>query len=440
MQQKSVVDKVGAFLTQNDLLGKTFIVGFSGGYDSMCLLHTLSSFDVKFVATHFNHGWRIEADDEEQVCKDFCLKLGIEFYSERASNDLKKSESVAREARYDFFNRACCLYSADGIFTAHNSDDNAETLIYRIAKGTGIYGLKGISANRDNIWRPLLNCTREEIEQYCLEQGLVPNVDSSNSDVKYRRNFIRHEILPKLQEINPEIKSAINSLSELAELEECVVEEYLSLITSEVVEDDFIYTQKFLKLSTPVKQRLLYSFLKNYLQEYSLKKVVEVLDFILKNSTQRQAVKMSLTTARWLSVNEQKVFIYSEKDDKIQPVIVEGEGCYSFADYTFELKPCDELPAKFPSDKSGVAYVDLSDIEYPIEIRFGNLPKDKIIPFGMSGRMVLKKYLSGKSIPQHLRGSLPVLALGNSVLWIPNVGLSADVAVKTKPTHIFVWH
>ena len=257
MQQEPVVTKVKDFLERNNLFGKTFILGFSGGYDSMCLLHVLSSLDVRIIALHFNHGWREEADAEEQVCREFCLKLGIEFYSRRADKGLKQTESVARAARYKIFAEYMEKHSADGIFTAHNSDDNVETLIYRLAKGTGIFGLKGIASQRDDIWRPLIDVTRREIEQYCSSNNLCPNFDSSNLNTKYKRNFIRHEIIPKLENINPEVKSAINTLSELAVLEEKVVEEYLALITPEVIKGDSICTKNFLKLSDVVKQRMI---------------------------------------------------------------------------------------------------------------------------------------------------------------------------------------
>ena len=439
MQQESVTEKVESFLLRNNLLGKTFVVGFSGGYDSMCLLKVLSSFDIKLVAAHFNHGWRVEARDEELNCQQFCKQLGIEFYSETAPSGLKKTETDARIARYDFFQRVVKKYSANGIFTAHNADDNAETLVYRISKGTGIYGLKGISERRENIWRPLLTCSREEIEHFCLMNNLTPNNDSSNSDIKYKRNFIRHEILPRLQEINPEVKTALNTLSELAMIEESIVEEYLALITKDIMDEDSIVTEKFLKLSYSVKVRLLYSFLKESLEEYSFKKIIEVLDFVIINSAQKAAVKMSLTTKTWLSVSKDRIFLYEENDNSMENVVITGEGNYTFGDFNLEIRVCNLVPEKYPQDNSGIAYVDLSKFKFPLELRYGNPSKDKIRPYGMSGEMQLKKYLSGKSIPQHLRATLPVLACANSILWVPKIGISGDIAVQTSPTHLLIW-
>lgn len=439
MQQEPVVEKVNSFLSQNNLNRKSFVLGFSGGYDSMCLLKVLSFLGIKVVAAHFNHGWRVEADLEEQVCREFCESLGIEFYSERAPKELKKTESAAREARYQFLEKVLKQHSFDGIITAHNADDNAETVIYRVAKGTGVYGLRGISVNRNNIWRPLLSCSRKEIEEYCIKNALVPNTDSSNFDTKYRRNFIRHEILPRLEEINPDAKNAINSLSELADLEERVVDEYLSLIGLEIVENSSISTHKFLKLSDAVKQRFLYSFLKDYLLEYSSKKVFEILEFIIKNSSKKTATKMSLTTGKWLSVNQEKIYVYIDEEEKSEILLISEVGEYSYNNQILEIKECSEIPSKYPVDKLGIAYVDLTKISFPFELRYGIPSKDKIKPFGMSGEMLLKKYLSGKSVPQHLRKRLPVLVKDNSILWVPKFGISEDISVKQYPTHILVW-
>ena len=191
-------DTVLEFLNKYDLLNKTLIVGFSGGHDSMCLLDILFKLsqvhNFKLIAAHFNHNWRgIESKMEQDVCRHFCEERQIEFYTKTAALNMKQSEAVARAMRYDFFEKALNKYNADAFLTAHNKNDNAETVLYRVIKGTGVTGLKGIAEKRDNIYRPLLNITREEIDEYCEANELVPNNDSSNENTKYKRNFIRHQ-------------------------------------------------------------------------------------------------------------------------------------------------------------------------------------------------------------------------------------------------------
>ena len=150
---QDIVGRVAEFLKRYNLQDKTVIVGFSGGFDSMCLLDVLSKikelpdfYDLNVVAAHFNHNWRGEESlREQEVCRIFASAKGMEFYTKTAPKNIKKTENDARIARYEFFEEAYEEYDADAVFTAHNYDDNAETLLYRIVKGTGIVGLRGIA-------------------------------------------------------------------------------------------------------------------------------------------------------------------------------------------------------------------------------------------------------------------------------------------------------
>ena len=438
MSKEPVKTKVEQFLNRYQLFGKTFVVGFSGGFDSMCLLDVLSQFDIKLVAAHYNHGWREEANAEEQNCLEFCKSRGIKFISELAPPDLKKTETEARKARYEFFQRCVENFNAEGIFTAHNSDDNAETVIYRIIKGTGITGLSAISEVRDNIYRPILRCSRAEIEEYCKIKGLKPNVDSSNADTKYKRNFIRHEILPKMCEINKDAKSAINKLSELAQIESLIVEEYLKEVCKNIVHGDNIDTKQFLNLSKIVQQRLLYSLFSQRLAEYDLKRILEIQDFIVANGQSANAVRLSLTTDLWLSVCAREIAIFTTDEDLIETVFIHSEGEYELGAGKLTVAKTDELPQTFPRDADGIAYVDLSSFDFPLELRYGRV-NDEIKPLGMNGRMELKKYLSGRKVSEHLRDKTVVLAIGQKVLWVPYYGVSEEVKITNRVTHKIMW-
>ena len=208
-----MIDTVENFLEEYGLKNKdnTFLVGFSGGCDSLCLLDILSGLSKKYgfkvVALHLNHNWRKEESlREEQNCKIFCEQNNIEFVVETLDGTEQKTENIAREARYGFFLKHAKNYPNSSLFTGHTSSDNAETVIYRIIKGTGIVGLQGILPERKlaqvNVFRPLLSISRAKTEDYCYSKGLTPNSDSSNFDMNYKRNFIRHKIMPLFKEIN----------------------------------------------------------------------------------------------------------------------------------------------------------------------------------------------------------------------------------------------
>ena len=170
-----MLERIKSFLLKYNLQDKTIIVGFSGGYDSMCLLDALyhikqqeNFYDLNIIAAHFNHNWRGEESlREQEVCRLFAASKGFDFFTKTAPVGLKKSENEARIARYDFFEEALENYDADAVFTAHNKDDNAETVLYRVIKGTGLVGLKAISENRGAFYRPLLKISRAEIMDYC---------------------------------------------------------------------------------------------------------------------------------------------------------------------------------------------------------------------------------------------------------------------------------
>ena len=187
----------------------------SGGADSMCLLHLLWSQGYDVTAAHFEHGIRGEESLRDAIfVEDWCGEHGIPVIVEHgdvpayAQANGMSLEEAARELRYDFLSRAAERTGAECILTAHNLDDNAETLLFNLTRGSGTPGLRGIPRSRGKILRPLLHVSRAEIEAY-LEENHVPHVeDSTNQGDDYTRNLIRHQIMPLLRRINPRFPEA----------------------------------------------------------------------------------------------------------------------------------------------------------------------------------------------------------------------------------------
>ncbi len=203
--------------------GTSVLVGFSGGADSSLLLSLLSQTDgITVAAAHINHGIRgEEAIRDEYFCRRFCDENKITLYTKRV--DIPKIakdsgigiEEAARNARYEFFNEICAEHGYDVIATAHNADDNLETVLFHLVRGTGIDGLCGIPPIRENIIRPLICYSKEEIYDGCREMSIPFIYDSTNSDTAYRRNFLRQEIIPKLKSINPSLCDTITRTTQL---------------------------------------------------------------------------------------------------------------------------------------------------------------------------------------------------------------------------------
>ena len=438
-----VESKVAEFLDKYNLFDKTLLVGFSGGYDSSCLLKVLCDITEKseqkphIIAIHFNHNWRGEkAKQEQEKCSEFCKNNNIEFYAETAPNDVKKNETVARELRYAFFEKCSEIYKSKynkevAVLTAHNWDDNAETILYRIAKGTGIVGLKGILPQRGQYFRPLLEVRRVDIEQYCALYGLEPNHDESNDDIVHKRNLIRHDILPLLEKINPDIKNALNNLSRVAISECALADEYISKLSKKVLKDDVIDTKLFMGLSDEVKQKIIYNLIYNSKFDYTYDTIINICRFIEKTVAENKPSKFSLDRDNWIYVDKNIIDIISKppKDDSVIEITKNGE--YNLSDKIFKIEEAAEY---HKTGTENIVYVDLSGFDklYLRTRRDG----DVINPLGSNGRMKLKKYLMSKNIPQYKRDSLVLLTDGEEILWVAGVGMSDKIKVKTVPTHI----
>ena len=444
-----MLEKLKAFLNKYNLQDKTIVVGFSGGFDSMCLLDLLYKvrqeeffYDLKVIAAHFNHNWRgEEALREQEVCRLFAASKGFEFYTKMSPVGLKKSENEARIARYDFFEEAMENYDAEAVFTAHNKDDNAETLLYRVIKGTGLVGLKGISEKRDCFYRPLLKISRAEIVDYCEKNNLAPNQDSSNFDTSYRRNYLRLNVIPALEKINPAVKDAFNTLAEVANSENQIIEEYLSLFRDKVFDNEKLVPQIYRTLSKPVKMRFLHEYMQIFDLDYDYKRIKEIFEFIENNIEKRNGSTLSLTSNMWLYVDEKTIETIPERnkpknEDPAWEILIDGEGEYTIGDKRFILRQNVQNEVfVFPEATSNFAYVNLSNVKLPFILRTRR-DGDTIIPFGMTGSMKLKKYLNSKGVNRHKRDDVLVLAKENEILWVVGVGLSNKIGVSKTPTHV----
>ena len=196
-------------------------VALSGGADSVTLLHVMlelkDKYGIKVYAAHLNHSLRGEESDEDaQFVLELCKKMNVPLFIEKvdvaalAAENKEGIELAARNVRYAFLQRV----ARGKIATAHTADDNAETVLFNIARGTSLSGVCGIPPVRDNIIRPLIYCTRMQIEEYCKTNALEFRTDSTNADCQYSRNRIRHEVLPKLRIINNGCVSNISRMSD----------------------------------------------------------------------------------------------------------------------------------------------------------------------------------------------------------------------------------
>lgn len=254
--------------------GDKIVVGVSGGPDSITLLDLLLKLKnqniIKFdiVVCHINHMIREEATSDEEYVKEYCNKHNIECFVKRAKvEEIAKqnkmgTEETGRKIRYDFFYEILEKTKSNKIATAHNANDNAETVLMNIIRGCGTSGLKGIEANNKQLIRPLIECSREEIEEYCKQNNLNPRIDKTNFENDYTRNKIRNMLIPYIQEnFNPNIIEGINRLSSLSKQENDYLEKetqkaYISIVEEITNTSISLDLKKFNSLEKVIKSRV----------------------------------------------------------------------------------------------------------------------------------------------------------------------------------------
>ena len=261
-------------IKENNLINKgdVIVVGVSGGPDSITLLTCLNKYkdylDIKLICAHINHLIRKDSTEDEQFVENVCEKMGIKCYVKRAEvekiakEQKKGTEEVGRKIRYDFFNEVAEKENANKIAIAHNMNDNAETMLLNIVRGSGLTGLEGIQAQEYGKYiRPLINCTREDIEEYCTKNNLQPRIDSTNKENIYRRNIIRNKILPEIKELNPNIVQSLSNLSKIVKVQNTHIKNEVENIYNKIGSPSLgkieLDLPEFQKLDLSVQQNLI---------------------------------------------------------------------------------------------------------------------------------------------------------------------------------------
>lgn len=401
--------------------GDTVTVALSGGADSVALLHALwflrNELSITVKAAHLNHGIRgNEADRDEAFAKWICDKYGIPIVCERvdiptlSKNRGQSLELCAREVRYDFLSR-----NADGLIaTAHTASDNAETLILNLTRGSGTKGLCGIPPKRDNFIRPLIFCSRYDIEKYCIDNSLSYVTDSTNLTDDYTRNKIRHRVIEPLKEINPSFEDAVvratNILREDNEALDFIANEALFKALS----DDGLLCESVSGLPSALAKRVIINYAATIcdgleLDYFHVNELYELLNSGGKVSLTNNCygiVKNGTLVIKDDAKNEKTAF-YAElvKVEKINNLL------------SINLIDCDKIigSAVIRTRKEGDC------------IRLKNRGCTK----------TLNKLFTENKIDPEIRDSIPVIADDEGVIWVYGMGVSQRCAPNSNSKNVY---
>ena len=407
------------------LQGKKLLLAVSGGLDSMVLVHLMQQLNYEIVVLHCNFQLRgLESFGDQQFIQEYSNMNAIpfvftQFDTEAFATDFKVSTQVAaRELRYSWFYEQIEIQNADYILTAHHADDNLETFIINISRGTGLDGLIGIPAQNEKVIRPLLSFSRQEIVEYAVANKLEWREDSSNASDKYLRNKIRHHLIPILKELNPTfITSFEKTQSFLKEAQE-LVDDAAIMVYQQVAreEGEDIYFDLARLLQLPNYSAYLYQWLK----EFGFTAWEDIYDLVTSQSGKQ------VFAPEFRLIKDRDCLILSplklHSDQQEYPI----ESIQSKVN--FPLKLDFSVVNAIESISNSTIFVDYEKLEFPLVLRHWR-EGDVFQPFGMEGKSKkVSKLFKDEKLSLVDKESTWLLCSTNQVVWV--VGIRQDERFK----------
>ena len=385
--------RVSSFIARHHLLAPDVLhlVALSGGADSVCLLLLLLRLGYRVEAMHCNFHLRGKESDRDEafvksLCQDKGVPLHLAHFDTRAYADLHhvSIEMAARELRYSWFEQLRCDLGAATICVAHHSDDNVETILMNLLRGTGLRGLQGIQPRRGHIVRPLLCVTREEIEQWLHEQGQPFVTDSTNNVADVVRNKLRLDIIPRLKDVFPQANSNILStallVSEALRVYDHSISEQLRLITgdgSSISIDQLLHE--------PSPESLLFEWLSP--KGFSSHTILQLSQTLPTISSGRE-----WSSATHILVCHSGRLLLSAIEEQRGPLLIPEPGTYVYDDKT-KLRLTIHEGQHIERDNPNVCCADASTIAFPLELRHIR-QGDRFRPLGMKGTRLVSDFLT----------------------------------------------
>lgn len=407
---------------------QTVAVGLSGGADSVCLFDILFKMQKEYgfalKAIHVNHNLRgEEALSDCDFVRALCRKRGVplEVVSADVSSIAKEKmlglEECGRLVRYEAFKNAGC----DKIAVAHTLSDSIETSLFNLTRGSSLSGVCGISPVRGNIIRPLIFCTRAEVLEYCRENKLDFVTDSSNLSDDYSRNFLRHNVVPLLKQLNPELEKSFLRFFESARSDDAFLEK-MSREILEAAKCEAGYNRRpFLSLDDAVLSRCVRLIL-----EEKMKKQVEARHIRLIKSAVKNTGKIQLSEDLYISVSCDIISFQIPKKAS-EPWVAEKNG----NDFVSPFKTYSLVPASKEDTQDEKNSFDLGLLGGEPVMR-SRRPQDRFTSAARGNTKTLKKLFNEMKIPPEEREKAAVLESANAIVWVEGVGTNKPFIVTDK--------
>ena len=401
-----------AFFKQKQIkTNSKFLVGVSGGSDSMALLDIGFKAGLNISVAHVNYQLRNEESERESfIVKEYCLENKLNFYYKEAKiNLIKNIQNEAREVRYQFFNDLAEENKIDYILTAHHQNDNHETFLFNAIKGNGIGSLKGIPERNGIILRPLLQFTKTQLLMYVQENKIKYGTDSSNLTSKYERNFIRNEVFQGLRNKFPKFEQGLtNSINYLREdylLLNQLVDEIIQPLLEEKKDHTLIY------FNNNIPRLAWYHFFKkfgfNYLQINNWLEIDSQTGRYIESSTHRVSKDRNNWTLS-IKTNEKRndQILYIDENEAVGvPIKLTSHLCQTLS---------------LEKSNNNVEFFNYSKLTFPLKLRKWK-SGDKIQPLGMKGNKKISDILIDSKISTLEKENIYVLESKNDIIWVIGV-------------------
>ena len=407
------------------LQGKKLLLAVSGGLDSMVLVHLMQQLNYEIVVLHCNFQLRgLESFGDQQFIQEYSNMNAIpfvftQFDTEAFATDFKVSTQVAaRELRYSWFYEQIEIQNADYILTAHHADDNLETFIINLSRGTGLDGLIGIPAQNEKVIRPLLSFSRQEIVEYAVANKIEWREDSSNASDKYLRNKIRHHLIPILKELNPTFISSFEKTQSFLKEAQELVDDAAIMVYQQVAreEGEDIYFDLARLLQLPNYSAYLYQWLK----DFGFTAWEDIYDLVTSQSGKQ------VFAPEFRLIKDRDCLILSplklHSDQQEYPI----ESIQSKVN--FPLKLDFSVVNAIESISNSTIFVDYEKLEFPLVLRHWR-EGDVFQPFGMEGKSKkVSKLFKDEKLSLVDKESTWLLCSTNQVVWV--VGIRQDERFK----------
>ena len=369
--------------------GERVVVAVSGGPDSLALLSVLREIlpavPLHLTVAHFDHAWRPDSQDDRNFVASMAAKWGYEFQTARAAGGTPHTESAARTARYAFLRRIAGETNSTAIALGHTQDDQVETLLLHLLRGSGSRGLGAMRRRDRDLARPLLDISRHQIETYLARLHLTPRRDPSNEDPRFTRNRLRQQLLPAIDAFDSGARELLARTADILGEEDRYLDDAIAHLSDDLVRDRVAFAK-------------------------------------LPPALQRRLVRRLVPAAGFLEVEALR---RGEPPANTAP---EREAPAHLAVTTCA---CD--PATFKA-RDQVGHLDGDLVQLPLLVATRQ-PGDRMRPLGLGTAKRLQDILVDAHVPRHLRDSLPVVSDREEIVWIPGVTVAESKRVTSATRH-----